>query len=313
MFAVQYIIGQLNNPILQWVNFIQNAQDAKISLERLNDIHQMDDEEVSEKSYITEIPNNKTILLQNVFFSYPANKTEFALKNISLTIPENKITAIVGASGSGKTTLLKLLLRIYNQNKGEIRVGSDEQTILNDNNVKLEQISHRVWRKSCGAVLQDGYIFNDSIASNIGFDENNIDYEKMKHSCDVACISEFIESTANGYSTKLGAGGVGISQGQKQRILIARAVYKNPDYLFFDEATNSLDSKNEKIITKNLEQFFKGKTVIVIAHRLSTVKNAHKIVVMDKGEVVEEGTHDYLTILKGKYYELVKNQLVIGN
>lgn len=311
MLAVQYIIGQLSGPIQQWVGFVQSFQDAKISMERLNEIHQLDDEEDLEKSYIKELPENKSILINDVSFTYPGAGNEAVLEKIKLLIPQNKVTAIVGTSGSGKTTLIKLLLKVYEQYEGEIRIGAP---VKNDNKdgLKFGFISHQYWRSVCGAVLQDGYIFNDTIARNIAVSEEEIDHTRLIQSCRISNIHSFIESLPNGYYTKLGAEGTGVSQGQKQRILIARAVYKNPEYLFFDEATNSLDANNEKEILENLEKFFNGRTVVVVAHRLSTVKNADKIVVLDKGKIAEEGTHEELTMLKGKYYELVKNQLELG-
>jgi ATP-binding cassette subfamily B protein len=306
MLAVQYIIGQLNSPIEQFIGFMQTAQDAKISMERINEIHQLEDEEplnVEELQSIKVLPENKTIDLENFSFTYAGAGNEPVLRNINLQIPEGKTTAIVGVSGSGKTTLLKLLLRFYDSYEGEIKIG--------DSNLKY--ISPSFWRKQCGAVLQDGYIFNDTIAKNIAVGEQQIDYERLLHACKTANILSFIESLPNSFNTKLGTDGVGISQGQKQRLLIARAVYKDPQYLFFDEATNALDANNEKAIVENLQEFFMNKTVVVVAHRLSTVKHADKIVVLHEGQIVEEGTHKELSLLKGKYFELVKNQLELGN
>lgn len=314
MLAVQYVIGQLGGPIQQWVGFVQSLQDAKISMERLNEIHQLDDEEDAEKTYITQLPEQKNIVIKNLSFTYPGAGNDPVLDNINLVIPQNKVTAVVGTSGSGKTTLVKLLLKVYEQYDGEIRIGDDMLLSFREGpGVRFNFISHKYWRSICGAVLQDGYIFNDTIARNIAVSDETIDTNLLMQSCRIANIHSFIESLPNGYYTRLGAEGTGVSQGQKQRIMIARAVYKNPDYLFFDEATNSLDANNEKEIVENLERFFEGKTVVVVAHRLSTVKNAHKIVVLDKGKVAEEGTHEELTALKGKYYELVKNQLELGN
>lgn len=318
MLAVQYVIGQLSGPIQQWVSFVQSLQDAKISMERLNEIHQLDDEEEAEKSYSTQLPEQKSILIKDLSFTYPGAGNDPVLENINLTIPENKVTAIVGASGSGKTTLVKILLKVYEQYEGEIKIGGSSPSLLErglggEVGLKFSFISHKYWRSECGAVLQDGYIFNDTIAKNIAVGDESINTLRLMQSCRIANIHSFIEALPNGYYTKLGAEGTGISQGQKQRILIARAVYKNPSYLFFDEATNSLDANNEKEIVGNLEDFFEGKTVVVVAHRLSTVKNADKIVVLDKGKIVEEGTHHELSALKGKYYELVKNQLELGN
>ncbi len=303
MMAIQYIIGQLNSPVEQLIGFVQSAQDAKISLERLNEIHQIDEEEPNDKTFITHLHDNKTIQIQNLSYTYPGAGNEPVLKNINLKIPEGKITAIVGMSGSGKTTLLKLLLKFYENYKGEIKVG--EST--------LKYISPKFWRKECGSVMQDGYIFNDNIAKNIAVSDEVPDYTALLHACKVANILSFVESLPLSFNTKIGAEGNGISAGQKQRILIARAVYKNPEYIFFDEATNALDANNEKAILENLNEFFRNKTVVVVAHRLSTVKNADNIIVIDNGEITEQGTHDELTMKRGEYYQLVKNQLELGN
>ncbi len=303
MLAVQYIIGQMNSPVEQMITFIRSAQDAKISLERLGEIHSMKDEENSDEIKINNLPFCKDINIENVSFSYTGDKKENVLKNINLTIPENKITAIVGTSGSGKTTLIKLMLGFYKPGKGDIRVGES----------KLENISVNLWREKCGTVMQEGFIFSDTISNNIALGHEIIDKEQLLNAVNIANIREHIESLPLSYNTKIGQEGIGLSQGQKQRILIARAVYKNPEYIFFDEATNSLDANNERIIMDNLNRFYKGKTVIVVAHRLSTVKNADKIVVIEKGKIVEEGTHEELTEMKGAYYTLVKNQLELGN
>ncbi len=303
MLAIQYIIGQLNSPVEQLIGFVQSAQDAKISLERLNEIHQLEEEEPNEKTFITHLPDNRSIQIQNLSYTYPGAGNEPVLKNISLTIPEGKITAIVGMSGSGKTTLLKLLLKFYENYQGEIKVG--EST--------LKYISPKFWRRQCGSVTQDGYIFNDNIAKNIAVSDEMPDYKKLVHACKVANILSFVESLPLGFNTKIGAEGNGISAGQKQRILIARSVYKNPEYIFFDEATNALDANNEKAIMENLNEFFQDKTVVVVAHRLSTVKNADTIIVLDNGEITEQGSHEELTTKRGKYYQLVKNQLELGN
>ncbi|HEY2580887.1 MAG TPA: peptidase domain-containing ABC transporter [Mucilaginibacter sp.] len=302
MLAVQYIIGQLSGPISQFIGLSQSIQDAKISMERLNEIHEMPDEEPVENTFLSHLPENKNIAFKNLSFAYPGASNDPILEDITLEIPEGKITAIVGVSGSGKTTLLKLLLKIYEQYEGELKVGETH----------LKYISSSFWRGQCGAVLQDGYIFNDTIAGNIAVGDEYVDHEKLLHSCRIANLLSFIETLPNGFNTKLGADGVGVSQGQRQRLLIARAVYKEPEYLFFDEATNSLDANNERAIVEQLEQFFKGRTVVVVAHRLSTVKGADKIVVLNEGQIVEEGTHAYLTSIKGHYYELVKNQLELG-
>ena len=312
MLAIQYIIGQLNGPIQQWVGFVQSLQDARISVERLNEIHQLRDEEDPEKQYSSQLPEHKDIILDHVSFTYPGSGNEPVLKDINLVIPENKVTAIVGTSGSGKTTLVKLLLKIYEEYEGDIRIGYGSKG-SDMGGVRFGFIQPDFWRNSCGAVLQDGFIFNDSIARNIAVGEDEIDLEKLVRSCKIANIHSFIESLPNGYHTRLGAEGVDVSQGQKQRILIARAVYKDPEYLFFDEATNALDANNEREIVDNLQTFFKGKTVIVVAHRLSTVRNADRIILLDKGCIAETGSHEQLTALRGKYFELVKNQLELGN
>lgn len=304
MLSVQYIIGQLNLPITNFISFIQNGQDAKLSLERLAEIHNKKDEERHEQS-IVELPKNRTISLDDLSFRYGGEESPTVLKNLNIKIPEGKVTAIVGASGSGKTTLIKLLLKFYGPNNGCIYVGGK----------KLENINTPFWRKNCGSVMQDGFIFEDSIARNIteSDSEGGVDKKRLEHSAQVACIDDFIEQLPSGYNTKIGSSGVNISGGQKQRILIARAVYKNPAYIFLDEATSALDANNEKTIMKKLEKFYEGKTVIIVAHRLSTVKNADKIIVLDKGEIAEEGTHKELTNKKGIYFSLVKNQLELGN
>jgi ATP-binding cassette subfamily B protein len=311
MLAIQYIIGQLNSPIEQMINFVQSWQLAKISLDRLNEIHSLKDEEPSSVSQAGNIggelskvlPTNKTIDLVNVSFTYPGAGNESVLKEINLTIPQGKTTAIVGTSGSGKTTLLKLLLKFYETYKGNVRVGGND----------IANLSHRVWRQSIGVVMQESFMFSDSIAANISVGDEIINTVKLKEAATVANVLDFIESLPLGFNTKIGTEGIGISAGQKQRILIARAVYKNPDYIFFDEATNSLDANNETVIMKNLATFFENKTVIVVAHRLSTVKNADQIVVLNNGIITETGTHNELTNLKGEYYTLVKNQLELGD
>jgi len=303
MLAVQYIIGQLNSPITQMIGFLQTTQDAKISLERLGEIHNRDNEESDDTPKISILPEHLELNIDNISFQYEGPHSPFVLNNVNLTIPEKKITAIVGTSGSGKTTLIKLLLGFYIPQKGKIKLGD----------IYLDNISNRMWREKCGVVMQDGYIFSDSIANNISVSEEFPNREKLLNAVKVANIQEFIESLPLGYNTKIGQEGVGLSQGQKQRMLIARAVYKNPEFIFLDEATNALDANNERVIMENLDQFFKGKTVIVVAHRLSTVKNADQIVVLEQGKIVEIGTHAELTKKKGAYYELVRNQLELGN
>ena len=299
MLAVQYIIGQLNSPIEQLINFFNLTQDAKISLERLGEIHLRDDEENSETSTITDIPNNADLEIGNLSFRYEGPDSELVLNNVSINIPAGKQTAIVGTSGSGKTTLVKLLLGFYPATSGEIRLGG----------TNLDAYSLRSWREDCGVVMQDGFIFSDTIARNIAPGEENIDKKRLLEAAKVANIADFIASLPLGYNTKIGGEGHGLSQGQKQRVLIARAVYKNPKFIFFDEATNALDANNERIIIENLKDFYKGRTVVVVAHRLSTVKDADQIVVIEKGEIVEVGTHTELSKRKGAYWTLVKNQL----
>ena len=301
MLSVQYIIGQLNSPLLQLIDFIKQFQDAKISLERLGEIHDKDDEENKEEQYVHEVPE-KDLEIRNMSFRYIGSDA-YVFENLSLTIPYQKTTAIVGASGSGKTTLLKMLMKFYEPNEGEIKIGS----------TKLSSVSPRFWRDHCGVVMQEGYIFNDTIANNIAIGEDYIDKQKLRKAVDIANIKDFVETLPLSYNTQIGNEGLGVSGGQKQRLFIARAVYKSPEYIFFDEATSALDANNEKVIMENLEQFFKGKTAVVIAHRLSTVRHADKIIVLDKGRVVEEGSHAELVDLKGEYYRLVKNQLELGN
>lgn len=302
MMAIQYIVAQVSGPIEQMIGFIQSYQDAKISLERLNDVHHLKDEEPSNRTYINELPQDRSISINDLTFRYPGADTNPVLENINLTIPEGKITAIVGMSGSGKTTLLKLLLRFYSPDTGKIRVGK----------MHLSSLSYKIWRNSCGTVMQDGFIFADTIAHNIAVGDDLPDYNKIHNALETANLNDFVHGLPFGLHTKIGTGGHGVSQGQKQRLLIARAVYKNPAYLFFDEATNALDANNEKIIMDNLNEFVTGKTVIVVAHRLSTVRNADNIIVLDKGKIIEQGTHQQLTDLKGAYYNLVKNQLELG-
>lgn len=298
MLSVSYIIGQLNSPISQFMVFVYSFQDAKISLERLNEIHNKDDEENQEARLLNELPEDRNIVIEGLSFRYFGSE-RYVLEDLNFTIPANKITAVVGASGSGKTTLMKLLLRFYEPQTGKIKLGTTD----------LENLTQRIWREHCGTVMQEGYIFNDTIANNIAIGEERIDKERLKIATQVANIEEFILQLPLGFNTKIGNEGVGISGGQKQRLLIARAVYKNPSFLFFDEATSSLDSRNEKIIMENLDSFFQGRTAVVIAHRLSTVKNADQIIVLDKGKIAEKGTHRELLEQKGLYHSLVHNQL----
>ncbi|SIQ80680.1 ATP-binding cassette, subfamily B [Chryseobacterium sp. RU37D] len=307
MLAVQYIIGQLNTPLISLVQFFRDAQDAKISLQRINEIKEIKDEyEAQEINH--EVSKNQTITINNLSFQYGGRNSKVILDDINLQIPQGKITAIVGESGSGKTTLLKLLLKLYKPTDGKINVGG----------IDLNNVDTREWRNICGVVMQDGYVFTDTIARNITESQSDwiLDKEKLLNAVRIANIEEMIENFPTGYNTRIGpagTSGINLSGGQTQRTLIARAVYKNPQYLFFDEATSALDANNEKIIMENLNQFFCGKTVVVIAHRLSTVKNADNIVVINKGKIIEQGTHSELIKIKGAYFELVKNQLELSN
>lgn len=302
MMALQYIMGQINAPISQFISFVQSAQDASISLDRLGEIHEMKDEEPAEEERIKDIPSDADIVFRDVVFQYDGPHSPKVLDEVSLTIPSGKVTAIVGASGSGKTTMLKMMLGFYPPVSGEVLLG----------NVSLKNYSESRWRARCGTVMQEGYIFSDTIAANIAVSEEYPDMERVRWAAGVSNIKYWIEGLPLGYGTKIGADGHGLSSGQKQRILIARAAYKDSRYLFFDEATNSLDANNERTIMENLERLFSEKTVVVVAHRLSTVKNADNIIVLDKGRIAEQGTHSQLTALRGKYYELVKNQLELG-
>ncbi|MCH2082770.1 MAG: peptidase domain-containing ABC transporter [Saprospiraceae bacterium] len=302
MLAIQFIIGQLNAPLQQLSEFLRTAQDAQISLERLGEIHEMKEEDTASATDVNILPEQSDIHIEQLSFRYN-ELSPYALKNINLTIPHAKLTAIVGTSGSGKTTLIKLLLGFYQAKQGSIKVGG----------IHLQNISDELWRSKCGAVMQDGFLFSESIARNIAGNEEIVDREKLVKAVRTANLLEYINQLPLGYNTKLGAMGNGLSQGQKQRVLIARAVYKNPDFLFFDEATNALDANNERIIVENMQQFFDNRTVIVVAHRLSTVKNADQIVVLEKGELVEQGTHQELVGKKGAYFHLVKNQLELGS
>lgn len=302
MMAISSIVGSLNAPVLQLINFIREAQDAKISLARLSEIHEKEDETQKEENQINDIQEYADIVIKDLSFRYVGTDVN-VLDGLNLTIPANKITAIVGTSGSGKTTLMKLLLKFYDPNKGEIMIGDS----------LLQNVSQKTWRNHIGTVMQEGYIFNDTIAHNIAIGVDIINKEKLVYASDVANIKDFIKEYPLGYNTKIGMEGVGMSTGQKQRLLIARAVYKDPEMLFFDEATSSLDANNEKEIMEKLNIFFKDKTVVVIAHRLSTVMNADQIVVLEKGKIVEIGNHQELIKLKGSYFKLVKNQLQLGS
>lgn len=302
MMALSFIIGQVSGPIGSFIGFAHNYQDAKISLERLNEINRQEDEEIDVKSKLTYLPNDKTIHVDNVTFSYSGAERNYALQNVTFDIPENKVTALVGASGSGKTTLIKLLQGFYQPLRGCISIGS----------TPLSQINPHFWRSRTGSVMQENYIFSDTIANNIAVCTDEVDKARLNNAVEMANIKDFINSLPLNYSTKIGMEGIGISQGQRQRILIARAIYKNPEFILFDEATNALDANNEKTIMDNLQKFYQGKTVVISAHRLSTVKKADNIVVLDQGKIVEQGTHQQLVDLRGYYYNLVKNQLELA-
>lgn len=302
MLSIQYIIGQMQGPVSQFVSFMQATQDAKLSLERLGEIHGKPDEEAADNLSDTDLSGHEGISLQNLSFTYGSEKSRLIIKNLSLDIPAGKTTAIVGLSGSGKTTLIKLMLGFYPPTGGDIRIGGRS----------LRKISFKEWRKHCGVVMQEGFIFGDTIANNIAPDGEAIDRERLAYAVEMANIRDFIEALPLKYNTKIGNTGQGLSQGQKQRILIARAIYRNPDYLFFDEATNALDTDNEKVIQQHLDQFFRNKTVVIVAHRLSTVRNADQIVVLKEGEITEQGTHETLIVRQGDYYRLVKNQLELS-
>ncbi|WP_337968169.1 peptidase domain-containing ABC transporter [uncultured Flavobacterium sp.] len=302
MLAISSIVGSLNGPITQLIEFVRELQDAKISLARLSEIHEKEDETDQEEHQTHEVPYDSDIEIKNLSYRYLGSDIP-VLDDLTLKIPANKVTAIVGVSGSGKTTLMKLLLKFYEPEKGEINIG----------NSQLRNISQKAWRSNIGAVMQEGFIFNDTIANNIAIGVDKVDKERLVYASDVANIKEYISSLPLGYNTKIGSEGTGMSTGQKQRLLIARAVYKNPEILFFDEATSALDANNEKEIMRKLDIFFKEKTVVVIAHRLSTVMNADQIVVLDKGKIIEIGSHSALVQQKGNYFELVRNQLQLGN
>ncbi len=301
LLSISYIIGQMNSPINQLISFFRSLQDARISLDRLNDVQQQDNEEKIEQITFSE-SHKSSIEIKNLSFQYEGPNSPFVLKELNFMIPYGQTTAIVGASGSGKTTLMKLLLQFYQVQQGIILIGNEN----------LQNFSPKSWRSYCGSVMQDGFIFSDTIERNIATGEEKIDYKKLSKAIEIANIQDFVTSLPLGLKTKIGASGVGLSGGQKQRFLIARAVYKNPDYIFFDEATSALDADNERIITNNLKDYLKGKTTVVIAHRLSTVKNADQIIVLNKGKMVEIGNHQSLTEKRGEYYHLVKNQLELG-
>ncbi len=304
MLAVQYIIGQLNSPVEQLMAFIYSLQDVKISLERINEIHQGKDEEADRGQLSAfDAGARKSIAIENLSFRYDRFSPGLTIDNISLDIPAGRTTAIVGASGSGKTTLIKLLLGYYRPESGRISVAGRN----------LDDYSLRWWRRQCGTVMQDGVIFSESIARNIAVDDGDIDCARLESAARLACIHDYIESLPLRYNTRIGRDGMGLSQGQKQRILIARAVYRNPDFIFLDEATNALDAGNERAIVENLDQFYRGRTVVVVAHRLSTVRNASRIVVLDGGRIAEQGTHYELIARRGVYFNLVKNQLELGS
>ncbi len=304
MLAVQYVIGQLNSPVAQIMSFIYSLQDVKISLERINEIHGRRNEE-DDGELLTRYADdkNRSITLNDIDFRYDLHALKNTLDNITFTVPQGQVTAIVGASGSGKTTLIKLMLGYYRVNRGSIDIAGAD----------INRYSMTWWRRRCGVVMQDGVIFSESIARNIAVSDGDIDEARLEEAARTACIHDYIMSLPLKYNTKIGRDGVGLSQGQKQRILIARAVYRNPDYIFLDEATNSLDARNEREIVSNLSRFYRGRTVVVVAHRLSTVRDADNIIVLDAGRIVESGNHDSMIAARGHYYNLVKNQLELGN
>ena len=299
MMSVSYIIGQLSAPFADFVNFAYALQDARISMERLNDIYEQEDEEDDIDKNMTILPTDHNIRIENMYFSYSGNSRNYTLQDINLTIEAGKVTAIVGSSGSGKTTLIKILQGFYKPNQGSVCIG----------NVPLELINPHVWRASTGSVMQDSFLFSDSIAKNIALSTEQIDIKRLQLASKMANVDSFISTMPLGYNTRIGMEGIGVSQGQRQRILIARAIYKNPEFIFFDEATNALDATNEWEIMNALHSFYKGKTVVIAAHRLSTISQADQIVVMKEGKIVEVGSHEQLLEKKGEYYELVNYQM----
>lgn len=299
MMSLSYIIGQIATPISEFISFAQSLQDARISMERLNEIHVQDDEEKDIETKLSVLPEDHSIHICNLFYSYNGAKRDYALENVNIDIPDRKVTAIVGESGCGKTTLLKLIQGFYLPAEGNIKIGD----------INLNNINPHLWRESTGSVMQESFIFSDTIAKNIALSTDEVDIPRMLHATHMANINKFISSLPMGYNTRIGMDGNGISAGQRQRILLARAIYKNPDFMFFDEATNSLDATNESIIMDNLRTFYKGKTVIISAHRLSTIKDADQIIVLHHGKVVEQGTHTQLLATRGHYFRLVKNQI----
>lgn len=302
MMSMTYIIGQISTPIGEFIGFAQALQDAKISLERLNEIHAQDDEEKDIAQKLAVLPENKSIKIEHLKFSYDGSDRQYALDDINLVIPEHKVTAIVGESGSGKSTLVKLIQGFYAPNSGTIKIGT----------ANLNNINPHLWRSKTGSVMQESFVFSDTIANNIALGTDEVDAERLYHAAIMANADEFISELPLGYNTRIGQEGIGVSQGQRQRLLIARAIYKNPEFIFFDEATNSLDTSNERLIMENLQEFYKGKTVVIVAHRLSTVVNADQIVVLKQGKIIERGTHKELVQQGGEYYTLVKNQLELG-
>lgn len=303
MLAVQYMVGQMNMPLRQIIGFSRTAQDARMALERLAEIHEAEDEEPATRDALPALPARNDISLRGLCFAYPGQHNSQVLSDLDLEIPEGKVTAIVGASGSGKTTLLKLLLKFYEPTSGDVASGG----------VSLRHLSSRDWRRRCGAVLQDGYLFSDTIARNVALVDEDIDPERLLEALELAAIREFVEQLPLGWNTQVGPDGQNLSQGQRQRLLIARAIYHRPEFLFFDEATSALDATNERRIMENLESVFQGRTVVVIAHRLSTVQAADQIAVLDHGRIVERGDHESLCAARGPYFQLVRNQLELGS